>query len=346
MDRESLRNKVQTVRGLIVPDALGPTLMHEHLLCDVTQPGLAAADGEEVEITLENVWEINYTWGTHHLGNSRILNRDVAVREMRRLRDDGGRSIVELTNHGLRRDALGLREIAELADVNVVMGCGRYIDAFLSPEVRDQGVDEIARDIVGDILEGVRDSDVRAGIIGEIGCSWPWTEAERRSMRGAVIAQQETGGAITVHPGRHVESLFEVVRFVDQAGGDVSRTIIGHVDRTITDIEDLIRLADTGCVIEYDLFGIEGTLYPFSELLLPNDGARLRAIRVLVDRGHLDRIVISQDICTRTRQTEFGGHGYGHIYRNVVPFMSRVGFDEDEIDTILVGNPARLLAFQ
>ena len=48
MDRETLRGKVQTVRGLIVPDALGPTLMHEHLLCDVTQPGLAAADGEEV----------------------------------------------------------------------------------------------------------------------------------------------------------------------------------------------------------------------------------------------------------------------------------------------------------
>ena len=165
-------------------------------------------------------------------------------------------------------------------------------------------------------------------------------------MHGAVIAQQETGGTITVHPGRHVDSTFEVVRFVHQTGGDVSRTIIGHVDRPITEVDDLIQLADTGCVIEYDMFGIEGTLYPFSELLLPNDGTRLKAIRALVGRGYLDSIVISQDICTRARQTDFGGHGYGHIYRNVVPIMRGVGFDEDEINAILVGNPARLLAFQ
>ena len=345
MDRETLRGKVQTVRGPIEPDRLGPTLMHEHLLCDVTQPALAAAGGEEAEITLENVWDINYNWGANHLGNSRILDPDVAVREMRRLRDDGGRSVVELTNHGLHRDSEGLREIAERADVNVVMGCGRYLDAFLSPEMREERVDEIARDIVADIFDGVGDTGVHAGIIGEIGCSWPWTEAERRSMQGAVIAQQETGAAITVHPGRHVDSPFEVVRLVDGAGGDVSRTIIGHVDRTIADLDDLLRLADTGCVIEYDLFGIEGTLYPFSEVLLPNDGARLKAIRALIDCGHLDRIVMSQDICTRTRQTEFGGHGYGHIYRNVVPIMRRIGFDAEEIHAIGIGNPARLLTF-
>ena len=346
MDREALRNQVQTVRGLIEPNRLGPTLMHEHLLCDVTQPGLAKCSCDEIAITLENVWEINYTWGTRDLGNSRIIDRDIAIREMVRLREDGGNSIVELTNHGLARDPMGLVEIAKCSDVNIVMGCGRYIDAFLSPEMRSQSVDEIANDIIADILEGVGDSDIRAGIIGEIGCSWPWTEAERRSMHGAVIAQQETGGTITVHPGRHVDSIFEIIQFVKESGGDVSRTIIGHIDRTISDVDDLFRLADTGCVIEYDFFGIEGTLYPFSDLLLPNDGARLKAIYALVSRGHLDRIVISQDICTRTRQTDFGGHGYGHIYRNVVPIMHKIGLNEDEINNILVDNPARLLTFR
>ena len=133
---------------------------------------------------------------------------------------------------------------------------------------------------------------------------------------------------------------------MQESGGDVSRTIIGHIDRTISDVDDLFRLADTGCVIEYDFFGIEGTLYPFSDLLLPNDGARLKAIYALVSRGHLDRIVISQDISTRTRQTHFGGHGYGLIYRNVVPIMHKIGLNEDEINTILVDNPARLLTFR
>ena len=73
--------------------------------------------------------------------------------------------------------------------------------------------------------------------------------------------------------------------------------------------------------------------------------ARITTIRALIDAGHGDRIVVSHDICQRTRQVEFGGHGYGHVFRNVVPMMRRRDFEEDEIDAILVSTPARLLAF-
>jgi phosphotriesterase-related protein len=78
---------------------------------------------------------------------------------------------------------------------------------------------------------------------------------------------------------------------------------------------------------------------------MPNDAVRLRMIRSLIERGHLDRVVISHDICYQTRLTRFGGHGYGHIFANVVPMMRRRGFDEREIDAIVVANPRRLLTF-
>ena len=68
-------------------------------------------------------------------------------------------------------------------------------------------------------------------------------------------------------------------------------------------------------------------------------------IRALIEHGHLDRVVISHDICYRTRLASFGGHGYGHIFRNVVPMMMKRGYSEDEIDAILVRNPRRLLTF-
>ena len=55
--------------------------------------------------------------------------------------------------------------------------------------------------------------------------------------------------------------------------------------------------------------------------------------------------MISQDICTKVRQVQFGGHGYGHIFANVLPLMRRKGFTPAEIDAIVVHNPARLLAF-
>ncbi len=79
---------------------------------------------------------------------------------------------------------------------------------------------------------------------------------------------------------------------------------------------------------------------------MPNDATRLKLIRALIDHGHLDRVVISHDICYRTRLASFGGHGYGHIFRNVVPMMKKRGYSADEIDAILVSNPRRLLTFR
>jgi phosphotriesterase-related protein len=54
---------------------------------------------------------------------------------------------------------------------------------------------------------------------------------------------------------------------------------------------------------------------------------------------------ISHDICYRTRLSRFGGHGYGHIFANVVPLMRRRGFSAAEIEQITIGTPRRLLTF-
>jgi phosphotriesterase-related protein len=121
--------------------------------------------------------------------------------------------------------------------------------------------------------------------------------------------------------------------------------IISHIDRTIFDETRLLRLADSGVVIEFDLFGQEQSYYGLSDIDMPNDAVRLRMIRTLIGHGHLGRVVISHDICYRTRLTRFGGHGYGHIFANVVPLMLRRGFSAEEVEAITVGNPRRLLTF-
>jgi len=340
----NLHGKIQTVEGLIEPERLGPTLMHEHVLCDLTPPSLASQAGPEVEITLENVWEICYHWNKH-LGNSRLNREDIAVQELRRLREAGGQSLVDLSCVGTKRNPLGLRRVGKEARVNIVMGCGHYTEEFLSPEIAKKSADMLAQEMISDILKGVDGTDIRSGIIGEIGCSYPWTETEKRGMHAAVTAQQETGATISVHPGRNPEAPHEIVQFITDAGGDPTRTIMGHIDRTIFGCDALLRLADTGCVVEYDFFGIESSYYPFQEIDLPNDAMRLNMIRTLVDEGHLSRILISHDICTRTRLVGYGGHGYGHIFANIIPMMKRKGFTDQEIDTILVQNPCRLLTF-
>jgi len=339
-----MTGRVQTVLGPVAPDAIGPTLMHEHLICDVTPPELAALDGTEPLITLENVFDIRYEWGVNHLGNHRLNDEAMAVAELARLRQAGGTALVEVSGTGLRPNPAALARIARASGIHVIAGCGPYIESYLAPKEREKSADRIAQDLVAALTTGYGDSGVRAGIIGEIGCSWPWTEAERRAMQGAVLAQQQTGAAITVHPGRHVTAPFEIANFVAAAGGDPSRLIIGHLDRTLLDSDDALRLAETGVVLEYDFFGIESSYYPFQDIDLPNDGQRLRMIRHLVDRGHVGQILLSQDICTRTRLVTFGGHGYGYLFRRIIPLMRKRGFTDDDIITMTIATPARLLA--
>jgi phosphotriesterase-related protein len=341
MTREDLEGKIQTVLGPVEPAELGPTLMHEHLLCDITPPAMADWD-DGPEITLANRHEIAYG-RTRHAGNYRLTMSDVALDEVRSMWAAGGRAIVELTVGGLKPNPEGLAAIARATGVHIIMGCGHYVEEYQDRQNLERGVDDFAQEITGQLLEGAWGTGIRAGLIGEIGCQAPWTELERRVMRGALLAQEATGTALNVHPGRDPDQPEEVADFVAAHEGDLTRLIISHIDRTIFDDDRLFRLADTGCVLEFDLFGLETTYYPHGDIDMPNDGVRLAFIRKLIDRGHLNQVVISHDICYRTRLRRFGGHGYDHIFKNVVPLMRSRGFSEVEIEAILEGNPRRLL---
>jgi phosphotriesterase-related protein len=339
----TLAPRVQTVLGPIAPADLGPTLMHEHLLCDIRHPEQRKPDDLGPELALDNVWAINYGTVKSAARNYLLDSRDVAASEVARMIAVGGRGIVDLSSGGLSPDPRGLVEIARATGAHVIMGCGHYVHDYQDPANATRPVEDLAEEIAESVEAGVWGTDVRAGIIGEIGCSAPWTALEQRVMLAAVLAQRQTGAAINVHPGRHPDQPQEVADFIRVEGGRMERVIISHIDRTVFDADRLGRLADTGCVLEWDLFGQEASYYRLADIDMPNDAIRLRAIRGLIDRGHLDQVLISHDICYRSRLVRWGGHGYGHIFANVVPLMRRRGFSEREIQAILVDNPRRLL---
>lgn len=341
--REALRGKVQTVLGLIDPAALGQTLMHEHILWDIRTPDQRAAPDQGPEIDLCNCWKINY--GQIKAPRNYALNCEaVAAAEVAEVRPLGGGSIVELSCGGLAPNPDGLAAVSRQSGVHIVMGCGHYVDEYQDPANHTRTPEDFAAEIIDQVQVGAWGTGIRAGIIGEIGCQAPWTDTERRVMRGALMAQAETGATVNVHPGRDHDQPQEVADFIRAAGGDLSRVVISHIDRTIFDTGRLLRLADTGVVLEFDLFGTEASYYPLNTRIdMPNDAGRLKMIRALIDHGHLDRVVISHDICSRTRLSSFGGHGYGHIFANILPMMRRRDFSAAEIEAIMVRNPARLL---
>ncbi len=187
----SSKGKIQTVLGPIEPEALGRTLMHEHVLCDIRPPATRSDNDLGPEITLENTWQINYGRGLKRAGRKYMLDlEDIATREVAMMKHEGGDAIVELSCGGLSPDPNGLRRIAAGTGVHLVMGCGYYVNDYQDPKNHDRTVDDFAAEMIGQILHGAWGTDVRAGMIGEIGCQAPWTDTEKRVMQARAHRRQ------------------------------------------------------------------------------------------------------------------------------------------------------------
>src|ERR1041384_2690765 len=262
-----LNGRVQTVLGPIGADTVGVTLPHEHLLIDFkvmfAEPAAASDKGRAYEpVSLANLGWVRQHFNAN-LDNLRLTDEQLAVDEIALFKRAGGSTVVDPTPKTLARDPLALARIARATGLNVVMGAGYYVHASHPPAMDRRGVDEITRELIADVTTGVGDTGVRAGLLGEIGTTSPWTENEQKVLRAAIAAQRETGAPLMIHPGRHPKMPMELAEFVRKEGGDLRRTIMCHICRTIADIEAVIDLAQTGIWLEYDLFGLENSYYPY-----------------------------------------------------------------------------------
>lgn len=347
-----MRGKAQTVLGPVEPSRLGRTMMHEHIV--IQMPHVAKAPSEPAAqaefyapLTLATLGRIRFG-GIANCDNCNLTDAATATAELRRYCTSGGRTIVDATSIGIGRDPVALAQIARTAGLNIVMGCSYYVEENYPADHRvpEATEAELAERIVGELMHGVGKTGVRPGLIGEVGCSWPITATEIKVLRASARAQRSTGAPLMVHPGRHGEAPFQIVDILRAAGADLSRTVLCHIDRTIAGKPALRRLAATGCIIELDLFGSEGSYYAWSlPIDMPNDAARINLLQWLIAEGFGRQLVVSHDICFKDKLAAYGGHGYAHILENVVPLMRRKGMDEESIAAMLVDTPRRLLAF-
>ncbi len=350
--REDPSGYVRTVTGDIAPAELGITLPHEHLLltryrwrraAGLPLPDIGNDPRSHQPITLEtSAWVRRYG---KHPDEPNLTDEQVAIREASRFVAAGGRTIVDATNTDLSRDPGALVRIGAATGLNIVMGAGHYLGSYHPLDMDTRTADELADEIVRDITIGADGTAIRSGIIGEVGLEHPMTPNERKSLRAAARAQRLTGAPLLIHPGRDRRSPFDAVEVVRDAGGDLSHTVIAHIDRTLFSLDDMSRLAETGVYLEFDLFGQESSYYQYAPIDMPNDATRVDYLIALLEAGFGDRLLISQDICRKTSLVTWGGWGYAHILENVVPIMRRKGITEVDIDRLLIHNPARMLTF-
>jgi phosphotriesterase-related protein len=346
----TLAGKSLTVLGPIDAEAMGVTLPHEHLLIDFAvmfREPAAASDKALAHqpVSLSNLGWVRQNFNAN-LDNLRLLDEQTALDEIMLFRRAGGQTVVDPTNVSLARDPRALARISRATGLHIVMGAGYYVAAAHPADMDRRSEDSIVREIVHEVTAGVGDTGVRAGLIGEIGNTWPWTENEKKVVRAAVEAQRQTGAPLMMHPGRDERAPMQIAELIDKHGGDLRRTVMCHIDRTIADERRLDELAATGIWLEYDLFGLENSYYPYNpDFDMPNDGGRMAQILRLIARGHQGQILMSHDIAYKSSLTTYGGYGYHHLLVNVVPRLRRKGVDDGGLQQLLVDNPRRAFTF-
>lgn len=353
--KEKLSGKVITVSGPVSGEDLGFTLPHEHLLFDGSVYVIEPTRSSERALAQQPVSLENLSWVRYHYRDNfdvwRLLDVELAIKELMLFKLAGGQTLVECTAIDVGRDPMALVRISRATGVNIIMGTGYYIAASHGRWVDGKTEEQITEKLVSDITHGAEEDFIRSGFIGELGCSWPLKDSERKVLRAAAYAQQQTGAAIIIHPNRNETGPLEAIGVLREAGARLNRVVISHMDRCGYLPETRLRILEAGCYIAYDAFGKEG-YYPAKAALadehLPdmlNDVGRIKEIKELIGKGYLRQILISQDICLKIDLTRWGGHGYAHILEHVIPLMKVYGLTEEQIVVLTLENPKNMLTF-
>ena len=347
-DSKGTAGYVQTVLGSVPPESLGVTHTHEHILSDLSNIAAEPDDPFEREMfhapmRMDILGYLSY-YHAANLDNLRLDHVDTAIAEIGLYKRHGGGAVVEASSVGLSRNPEGLARVSRATGVHVIMGSSYYVKEAHPPDMDDIPEDAIFQEIVRDVTVGVGSTGIRAGIVGEVGCSYPLSDNERKVLRASARAQRATGAAILIHPGRDEPSPEEIIEVIADAGGDPRRAIIGHLDRTVMDRKVLLRIAEAGCYLEWDHFGSGLPYYPPNpKITMLNDAGRMEVIAFMIERGYGDKILTGHDVASKRRLTAYGGPGYFYILKQVVPWLKTRGFSDEDIDRLLIHNPARIL---
>ena len=355
----NIAGQAMTVVGAVDPGELGPTIMHEHLFIDFWKDKVPPPNAPATEAAL---WDQPLTLENLHLArqgkrikdNSVLGDEATSIAEALEFKKNGGSTIVDVTSIGIGRDPLALRRLANSTGLNIVMGGGWYQKAYHPADMDQRTAEDMANEIIGDITTGVGDTGIRSGIIGEVGINGdPLTANEIKSLQASARASRATGAAISLHYGGTGREKLRSVTVLGEEGADLTRVIFGHSDTAAWDLTLLLELLGHGVYIQFDMLGMDMTplfLEPKSHTRVDTTGiARtsqvVEAIPKLIEQGYEDRILLSQDVCSKTQLKRYGGNGYSFIMEHVLPTLRKKDVAEEQIRKLVVDNPRRVLTF-
>lgn len=308
---------VDTVTGPVQIDALGATLMHEHVF------------------TFHSDIQGDYPWTEEE----KFV--DGAIEKLERLRNAGFSSVVDLTVFGLGRKVTRVARIAKASKVNIIVATGIYtlcdMPTYFGYHVKRLGPSFLEDLFVREINEGISDTGIRASILKCVTDKAGVTADVEIVLRATARAQLQTGVPISTHTDANSQVGLQQQRIFREEGVDLEDVIVGHSGDT-TDVAYLERLIEAGSYVGMDRFG------NYDNCSFEN---RINTVVELCHRGHAQKIVLSHDAncggdlnatyCYETWR-------YGHLVEVVIPELKERGVSDQEIEIMTVENPRQIFA--
>lgn len=308
---------VQSVTGLVSGRHLGRVLCHEHVV--LRTPGFAES----------------YPWT---YSRTDVIEECVDV--LAGLRDAGIATIIDHTTIDLGRDIELLAEVSMRSGVTIVAATGCHL---VTPRfVVNRSIDAYAELLVGDLTEGVAGTGICAGVIKCATDTGGVTPVNEKILRACARAHIATGAPLSTHThAADRVGLAQLEIFRDE-GVDLRRVLVGHSGDT-GDHEYLAALAATGASLGADRFGGE---------VACSEADRIRIVADLCRDGYADRVMLAHDTNVWSEKEPPGWRErfrpqwhFRHIIDEVVPELLDRGVRPDQIDQMLITNPARFFPY-
>ena len=313
---------VETVRGPVDADRLGPTLMHEHIFV----------------LGAEAMQNFGHFWGAHYWDEEvRVAD---AIAKLQRLRDGRIQTIVDPTVVGLGRFVPRLQRINAEVDLNIVVATGVYAFMELPMFLSNRSDEWLAELFVRELREGIDDTGVKAaflkcavekdGLIGDV----------PRVLAAIAAAAVETGAPVMVHTNAPAQTGLIALESLTNAGVEPKRIVIAHAGDS-NDLAYLRAIADTGASLGCDRFNIPH---------FNPDANRIETLTALVAEGYTGSVHLGHDgACFydfMVGNPWFADEhpDYLHISNTIVPKLLAAGVTQAQIDEMFVDNPRRFFS--
>lgn len=301
---------IQTVLGKIAPEELGICSAHEHLSIDLSRvkkdPDTILDDEQGMLEELEDFCRL------------------------------GGRAMVEVTNDGMGRNVLALKRLSEAAGVHLITCTGFYKDPYIPDFAEGWKAEEFAQHFIKEAAEGIADTGILPGVIGEVGTSNnEMKPIERELLIGAAIAGIETGLPVTTHTTLGTLGL-EQVQLLTKHGLPVDQIIIGHQDLN-PNKDEVLSVLETGAYIAFDTIG-KNNYRP--------DEERIEFLLDFINRGHEKQILLSADLTRKSHWKKNGGPGYGLVLETFIPKLKKAGVPDSILHQLLTVNPSKAFSIR